>query len=157
MRELSSEADDTFEELLAHLDDALAAGWEPSLPTDVDGPPELLGRWQALHSAAQRRFAQALSELHALDHEAMAASDLLWLYRLAQAHALVAAGTAPDSVPPTRAPEHERERCAGRAVDLLETLRAKAYFENQRKREVLQTDHTFDALRMRPAFVKLLF
>ena len=44
MSELSPDADDPFEELLAHLDDALAAGCEPSLPTGADGPPELRGR-----------------------------------------------------------------------------------------------------------------
>ena len=35
------------------------------------------------------------------------------------------------------------------AVELLETLRGKAYFENQRKREVLQSDHIFNIFALR--------
>ena len=78
--------------------------WEAALTFRPDGRiTRHHAVWQALNSAAQRKFAQALAELRALDNQAMAASDLLWLYRLAQAHALVAAGTESDSVPPSRA------------------------------------------------------
>jgi serine/threonine protein kinase len=130
--------------------------WDAAVPFRLDAhTARHHAAWRALDLAAQRRFAQALAELRASDNEAMATKDLLWLYRLAQAHALIAAGNAADSVPPNCAPEHERERCARRAVELLETLRAKTYFENPRKREILQIDHTFNALRIRPEFVKL--
>ena len=108
--------------------------------------------WRALIAAEKRSCGQALIEIRSLEKAAVTADDLLLFYRLAQAHALVAAGASPDHGPTNLSRADEREQCANRAVELLEMLGAQSYFKNKKKREALQADRTFDSLRTRPKF-----
>jgi tetratricopeptide (TPR) repeat protein len=106
--------------------------------------------WQALSLAAGRQFARALSQARDLEKQALASGDLLLIYRLAQVYALTTAGASQE---PAQLSAKQREQCASRAVELLQTLGAQKYFERESKRKAFSADPAFASLQVRPSFL----